>query len=712
MEIQEGCVISPGRVNLFGEHVDYNEGIVLPAAIDRSVKIQFSRRTDHLVQLTALDLGHQCRLNLFDLNSKTDDSGKPLPGWALYPAGVIWMLQKRGYAVSGFTASYTSDIPIGAGLSSSAAVEVGFAVACQALGGWQIDNLTLARICQAAEMEYAGVNCGLMDQYACISGVKDHLVLFDTRTFESRPIPLPADATLVIADSSIRRSLTNSAYNDRRRDCEEAVGYYQAIYPQIRSLRDLSLAQFQAHAHHLPDNIHRHARYVVEEIARVNEGIKLLESGKTAEFGKLMYTTHDSLRDLYEVSCPQLDLLVDLARESDACFGARLTGAGFGGCTINLVKKDRTDEFIDYLGSHYLKETGLQPSIFRVIPSRGASLKNRSSYRASVNCDKKTFAIDAHDLSKTYKTKQGFWKRTTKNVVAVDGISFHVEKGELFGLLGPNGAGKTTTVKMLSTLLLPTSGSISIFGKDILKDTNEIRKHIGFTFGGARGLYGRLTAVENLRYFAELYALPPQVTKKRIPELLEVVGLNGRGNDKVETFSSGMQQRLHLARALLHDPELIFLDEPTVGIDPVGAREMRATVKKLVGGGKTILLTTHYMAEADELCDRIAIIKKGHLVAMDTPSMLKKQISEDSIIEVKVSADNLPALQNVLARLENRISISYSENNFLKGVSITTSQPGAVIELLSPLLNMNLIQNLEVRSQTLEDVYIAIIGGE
>lgn len=318
-------------------------------------------------------------------------------------------------------------------------------------------------------------------------------------------------------------------------------------------------------------------------------------------------------------------------------------------------------------------------------------------------------AIETISLSKTFKTKQGFWKRTTRTTEAVREITFHVERGELFGLLGPNGAGKTTTVKMLSTLLIPTSGTIQIFGQDIMQHTTEVRKHIGFTFGGARGLYGRLTAIENLRYFAELYALPPELTRKRIPELLELVDLLDRGSDKVETYSSGMQQRLHVARALLHDPELIFLDEPTVGIDPVGARELRATVKDLKARGKTILLTTHYMAEADELCDRIAIINQGRIVAMDSPSSLKNQMTRDSFIELKTTSENLPALKDILARLEPEVEINYTQQAFDWGVSIRTLHPGAVIELLSPLLSSNLIQNLEVRNQTMEDVYVSII---
>ncbi len=238
--------------------------------------------------------------------------------------------------------------------------------------------------------------------------------------------------------------------------------------------------------------------------------------------------------------------------------------------------------------------------------------------------------------------------------MAVEDISFDVQRGELFGLLGPNGAGKTTTVKMLTTLLLPTSGTARILGLDVVQQTAEVRKHIGFAFSGSRGLYNRLTAIQNLKYFAELYALDPQVTRKRIPELLELVGLDGRGDDRVETYSSGMIQRLHLARALLHDPEVLFLDEPTVGIDPVGSRELRQTIKNLISLGKTILLTTHYMAEAEELCHRIAIINKGSLVALDSPDALKRRISGDSVIEACMQAGQAQVIMDRLRVLDGK----------------------------------------------------------
>jgi ABC-2 type transport system ATP-binding protein len=318
-------------------------------------------------------------------------------------------------------------------------------------------------------------------------------------------------------------------------------------------------------------------------------------------------------------------------------------------------------------------------------------------------------AIEASTLNKTFKTKIGLWKTKTKSTIAVEDISFGVERGELFGLLGPNGAGKTTTVKMLTTLLLPTSGTARILGLDVVKQTAEVRKHIGFAFSGNRGLYNRLTAIQNLKYFAELYAMDPEVTSKRIPELLEMVGLGTRGDDRVETYSSGMTQRLHLARALLHDPEVLFFDEPTVGIDPLGARELRQTIKTLISLGKTILLTTHYMAEAEELCQRIAIINKGCIVALDNPDVLKRRISGDSVIEVNVQSDQAHVLLDQLRVLDGKTVVELKNTTEPVKLCIRTPEPARVLELLSPYLNPQYIQRLEVRNQTLEDVYITLI---
>lgn len=318
-------------------------------------------------------------------------------------------------------------------------------------------------------------------------------------------------------------------------------------------------------------------------------------------------------------------------------------------------------------------------------------------------------AIDVQSLRKIFETRRGFWRQKKKSVLAVEDISFDIAKGELFGLLGPNGAGKTTTVKMLTTILLPTAGDARILGFDLRKDTQEIRKRIGFTFGGARGLYGRLTARDNLRYFAELYALEPGLSKQRIDEMLAMVGLSERSDDRVETFSSGMQQRLHLARALLHDPEVIFLDEPTVGIDPVGARELRQTIKNLRQAGKTIMLTTHYMAEAEELCDRIAIVNKGLIVAMDTPSNLRRGISPESIIEITVTPENTGDIRTLINSLDGKIRVETTANLHANRFNIYTAEPEVILQALGPSLQSRSIQGLQVRNQTMEDVYVAII---
>src|SRR5258707_5493876 len=244
--------------------------------------------------------------------------------------------------------------------------------------------------------------------------------------------------------------------------------------------------------------------------------------------------------------------------------------------------------------------------------------------------------IEAIELSRTYRTSAGTLRRRPLEVEAVRGISFEVAEGELFGLLGPNGAGKTTTIKMLITLLLPTAGEARVLGYDVVKDAREVRKRIGYVFGGERGLYERLSALDNLRYFAELYAVPPREQRPRIDELLELVGLKGRERERVEGYSRGMRQRLHIARGLLHRPEVLFLDEPSIGIDPVGARELRQTVKALVELGTTVLLTTHYMFEADELCHRIAVISGGRILAEGTPEQLKQRVSLGNVVEIEV----------------------------------------------------------------------------
>lgn len=231
--------------------------------------------------------------------------------------------------------------------------------------------------------------------------------------------------------------------------------------------------------------------------------------------------------------------------------------------------------------------------------------------------------IEVKDLRREYTSKKGLFHKTKKTISAVDGISFHVDRGEIFGLLGQNGAGKTTTIKMLTTLLAPTEGICKVLDHDTFGDEKYIRKRINFVFGGELGVYRRLSARDNLIYFSNLYLLDQKEQKKKIDDLLELVGLLDRADDLVETFSKGMIQRLQIARGLINDPEILFMDEPTIGLDPVGAHMLREIIKKLRERGCTVLLTTHYLAEAEELCDRLVIMNQGKVVASGTPEEIR-----------------------------------------------------------------------------------------
>lgn len=368
-------VSAPGRVNLLGEHVDYNDGAVLPVAIDRYVRLSAMPNDDGVLYLRALDFDQQVSVDLDRLADRIDRNGSPLPDWALYPAGVAWALQGRGLRVTGVTAACTSDVPIGAGLSSSAAVEVAFAALWRQTGGWQIDSMKLAQVCQEAENRYVGVQSGLMDQFASVHGAADHALYFDTRHLTHRALPLPQGIAIVIADSGVRRTLAGSAYNERRAACEEAVQRLRQHLPQIQALRDVSPEEFARHARHLPEIVRRRARHVVEECARVESAVVCLQRGDITEFGRLMFEGHASLRDLYQVSCPELDSLVKLAAGLPGCLGARLTGAGFGGCTVNLVETKQASMFIEKLISGYRHLTGRNAQVYLCRASNGVKVE-------------------------------------------------------------------------------------------------------------------------------------------------------------------------------------------------------------------------------------------------------------------------------------------------------------------------------------------------
>ncbi len=319
--------------------------------------------------------------------------------------------------------------------------------------------------------------------------------------------------------------------------------------------------------------------------------------------------------------------------------------------------------------------------------------------------------IEVSHLRRVYRATIGVLRRSIKEVVAVEDISFEVGAGELFGLLGPNGAGKTTTVKMLATLLIPTGGTASVLGHDVVKDADAVRRRIGFIFGGERGLYWRLSGIDNLRYFGSLYHVDPDVAKKRIPYLLELVGLKDRGNERVEGYSRGMKQRLHVARTLLHDPEVLFLDEPTIGLDPVGAREFRQVIRSLQSEKKTILLTTHYMFEADALCQRVAVINHGRIVALDTPAGLKGHVRDLAVIELEVFG--VPSQVVDRLRAQPYVESVAVENRDQKQTLLVQSPRGseAVPDLMATL-NGTRVGRVVVREPTLEDAYVRLVGGE
>jgi len=373
---------APGRVNLLGEHVDYNDGFVLPAAIDRATYIAFSPSTAPHSTVVAVDLNQSAFFSPSTISTKTQlaraavpgGDPSPLPDWAHYPAGVMWSLLEGNLAAPNINAVFASDVPRGAGLSSSAAVEMAFAIAWQTLGGWSLPPMRLALLAQKAEVEYVGVKSGIMDQFASACGVEGKLLLLDCRSLEWKTLALPESVSIVIADTSVRRKLTSGEYNKRRAACEEAVRLLRYDLPTIQSLRDVSVEDFNRFEKNLPREVGMRARHVIEEIARVRQAEPSLEAGDIHAFGKLMNECHVSLRDLYEVSSPELDAMTRIAQTLDGCYGARLTGAGFGGCTVNLVEKSFAENFSSALAKQYEAETGLAPQVYISHPSDGAEL--------------------------------------------------------------------------------------------------------------------------------------------------------------------------------------------------------------------------------------------------------------------------------------------------------------------------------------------------
>jgi ABC-2 type transport system ATP-binding protein len=322
-----------------------------------------------------------------------------------------------------------------------------------------------------------------------------------------------------------------------------------------------------------------------------------------------------------------------------------------------------------------------------------------------------TIAIETTDLKRSYISITGIIHQKKKEIIALNGVNLSIQTGELFGLLGPNGAGNTTITRILSTILLPTSGTARVFGLDVVKSAGQIRPRIGLVFGGERGLYWRISGRDNLQYFANLYKMEPDISKKRIPEMLELVGMTERANERVETYSRGMKQRLHIARGLLHDPEALFLDEPTKGLDPVAAREMRSVILGLKQAGKTIFLTSHYMFEVDALCDRVAVIHQGKILTEGTPASLKDLVADLEVVELECYG--VPA--ELIAKLREHPRVESVEIEMRDQTQVLQIQAPAGAELVQEFLGI--LQGVQVRKvitrqPTLEDAYIKLVGKE
>lgn len=359
---------APGRVNLIGEHTDYNDGYVLPMALDREILVGAAARDDDTLRVYSADYREECSIKLGALGPGS------VKGWAGYAAAVHWALMREGYPLRGADLFLHGDLPRGAGLSSSAALELAVARAACALGGWTWDAAAMARTCQKAENEYVGVQCGIMDQFAAAVGEPDCALFLDCRSLAHESVPIGwTGAEFVVIDSGVRRSLHTSAYNERREECRRAVRELSARFPGLSSLRDATPEMLWDLA--FENEIWwRRARHVVSENGRVLLALQALRGGKPAAFGSLMSASHASLRDDYAVSCPELDLLVAGALEQPGCFGARLTGAGFGGCTISLVASKAVPDFTEKVTAPYRAAKGISPQVFVFKAGRPARL--------------------------------------------------------------------------------------------------------------------------------------------------------------------------------------------------------------------------------------------------------------------------------------------------------------------------------------------------
>jgi galactokinase len=359
-------VQAPGRINLIGEHTDYNEGFVLPAAIGFQTKVAIGKRNDRGLLVTSENYGERIELNLEKLPER------PRGHWSDYVTGVVRGLKVRVGEVPGANLLLNGDVPQGAGLSSSASLEVALCKAFLELTGKTLDGVTIAKLCQQAENEFIGARCGIMDQFISVHGKKNHALRLDCRTLESRLLAIPADTSLVICNTMVRHSHAAGEYNDRRKECELGAQFFAQRIPKVKSLRDVAMEDFERFADELPERIMKRCRHVLTENARVLQASDALEQGDLKLFGRLMASSHASLRDDFEVSSRELDLMVELAKGQPGVYGARMTGGGFGGCTINLVQEKNASEFKEHISEAYNAKMGREPEIYISSAADGA----------------------------------------------------------------------------------------------------------------------------------------------------------------------------------------------------------------------------------------------------------------------------------------------------------------------------------------------------
>jgi galactokinase len=351
-------VQAPGRVNLIGEHTDYNDGFVLPAAIQFHTRIAIAPRGDHRLLLSSENYSEQVEFDLAQI------PGAPRRHWSDYVIGVVRKLAEQGIMLPGASLLIDGNVPQGAGLSSSASLEVAVCKAFLDVSRNEMEGTEMARLCQRAENEFVGARCGIMDQFVSVHGRRDHALLLDCRSLGYRHQPIPAEVRLVICNTMVRHSVAGGEYNQRRKECETAAEFFSRIVPGAKALRDVSMENFEKHCSALPESVRKRCRHVIRENTRVIQAVEALARDDMDRFGQLMRESHASLRDDFEVSCTELDTMAELAGQIDGVYGARMTGGGFGGCTINLVRGDKVETFQTRMEEGYVRATGKRPEIY------------------------------------------------------------------------------------------------------------------------------------------------------------------------------------------------------------------------------------------------------------------------------------------------------------------------------------------------------------